>query len=1759
MVAKLYCTRRLQFRDGWALVTRLKFALAALIAIGVPGAAAAASHTIALFPSASSPHWTGFARVINHSEGSGTVRITGIDDAGREHGPVELELEDRAAAHFNSRDLEEGNAGKGLSDGLGDGEGDWRLRLESELAVEVLSYVRTGDGFVTAMHEGVPARGRRRHVRFFNPGSNTSQVSRLRLVNPTGNEVEVTIEGRDDAGEPAPGGEVRLRLGAGEARDVGAQALESGGDGLDGSLGDGSGKWQLFVSSDAAIEVMSLLESPTGHLSNLSGPGLRDLSGGKRELELPLFMSASDDVRQGFARLLNHSDESGTVRIYGIDDEGRWSGPVVLALAPGAAAHFNSGDLERGSTAKGLEGALGSGSGSWRLRLYTELDVEAFAYVRTGDGFVTTVHERVRESAMRYHVAFFNPGSNASQVSSLRLVNPAEDEVEVRIAGRDDEGEPAPGGEVRLTLAAGEARTLTAQALESGGDGLVGSLGDGSGKWQLFVSADGAVEVVNLLRSPTGHLANLSVAGVAGVVSEAGIDRPVGLNIVVAVPNDVMSVRASDLETTVLGSDGDGAPPGGAPSLLVASDADGAVMYALVNEDGGLLGEAPGTVRVSVASTAVVLVALAAGYRIPSVTPEAVSATLSHSEFGALTRALTRLMGADKSYLARLSDYPDVVAMIQRMAESLTGATAAALVRSGFTVAEAALLARAKRSAADTGAVLPGGIVKEDFYCTPLTRWPCSPWDAHEPWRWFGNARGAEAYYPDGTSWTDFFLAVAPGGVFAESYADFLEEAAQPPFLARSEAEGARAVHAAANPSFVRYAMELHEGSQFRRWYYVPGNATTLDKLRNSGAAYREVLAGEGRLFGPHIDRIRFERYRLTGRAVGRAALPDHAAVVSFLNTFGLVSSIANVVTDAGAVEAWLDNLAQDPRLYLEVASCASGFAEHSLEADDPNRPVFERMVTFFEDVAPGLFGMVLTDDACRALVVRAGGEGLERVLREFVAQASLDAIVSALTGVKPFFDAANDVVPSAVSYFAPGAARSEYYIEWDETPAGQAYIARVSQRPLPVAAFTYAQQRGFRVELDASQSKGEGLRYEWQAAGRRIGTGRVLTHDFRAADTFDVTLTVRDRSGVTAVERGAVSVTAGRVPEVRGLTCTPTGEGTAFAMQAELSDADNDIDSVQWFSNISNPSPDRVTGGDGTSVTLSAPVDALHTRAKVRVVDARGNEAERNCLVEFDSAPSVPRISDVSAEEGEALEFTVTLDRAPADALTYYYATYRADARDDDYDGHFATALDFAPGERTETITVHTTEDEQVERNETFYVYITESTSDHPFQGLPVRYLARAAGTILDDDETEEAAPVPRIADAGAEEGEAIEFTVTLDRTTADAVTFHYATYRGTAGSDDYDGHYATTLRFGPGERSKTIAVQTTEDTQAEDDETLYVYVTDSGDDLTPSRPTRYLARATGTIRDDDPDATTACTGPTVHIPDAALRRVVEQALGTRRGAAITPEDMMRLDLLLAEEAGIESLTGLQCATELTGLSLHDNNISDVSLLAGLTNLTRLSLNENRISDLSPLAGLTDLTVLVFWDNQVSDLSPMTDLTNLTRLQAFENRISDLSPLAGLTNLTELWLEGNRISDLSPLAGLTELWELNLAENRISDLSPLSGLTNLTRLDLWDNRISDLSPLAGLTAFEWLFFGNNRISDLSPLAGLTDVGWLVLCKNRISEIGPLVAIGGLGQGDSVELQSNPLSDESRNVHIPALMARGVNVHFERSGLTSCF
>ena len=247
---------------------------------------------------------------------------------------------------------------------------------------------------------------------------------------------------------------------------------------------------------------------------------------------IPYFPVTSDELVQGFVRIVNHSDEAGTVVIHGIDDAGTQYGPATLALEARQARGFTSDDWIACDFAKRVSGDLRNNeAGSWWLSLATELDIEALSYIRTEDRFETS-HEVARttqgpDGQTIHHVPFFNPGNERSQASHLRLINPGTRDVAVTIAGRDDAGETA-GEEVRLSLPGGTACWLSASELESGasdGDGsgcdiISGRLRNGQGGWRLSVAAGGGeVQVMSLLVNPTGHLTNVSASG--GVKSGA--------------------------------------------------------------------------------------------------------------------------------------------------------------------------------------------------------------------------------------------------------------------------------------------------------------------------------------------------------------------------------------------------------------------------------------------------------------------------------------------------------------------------------------------------------------------------------------------------------------------------------------------------------------------------------------------------------------------------------------------------------------------------------------------------------------------------------------------------------------------------------------------------------------------------------------------------------------------------------------------------------------------------------------------------------------------------------------------------------------------------------------------------------------------------------------------------------------------------------------------------------------------------------------
>ena len=181
--------------------------------------------------------------------------------------------------------------------------------------------------------------------------------------------------------------------------------------------------------------------------------------------------------------------------------------------------------------------------------------------------------------------------------------------------------------------------------------------------------------------------------------------------------------------------------------------------------------------------------------------------------------------------------------------------------------------------------------------------------------------------------------------------------------------------------------------------------------------------------------------------------------------------------------------------------------------------------------------------------------------------------------------------------------------------------------------------------------------------------------------------------------------------------------------------------------------------------------------------------------------------------------------------------------------------------------------------------------------------------------------------------------------------------------------------------------------------------------------------------------------------------------------------------------------------------------------------------------------AGLEDGTVTLWdtsgWMEVRLEVTAEIDLPDPNLRAAVATALGKLSsaPIVrgNMATLTRLDARNANISDLTGLEGATNLRTLNLGNNSVSNISSVSGLTNRTALELWGNNISDISPLAGLTNLQWLGLRGNNISDISSLA----------------------ANAGLGSGDTVDVQGNPLSYLSIHTHIPTLQSRGVTVEFD--------
>ncbi len=238
--------------------------------------------------------------------------------------------------------------------------------------------------------------------------------------------------------------------------------------------------------------------------------------------------------------------------------------------------------------------------------------------------------------------------------------------------------------------------------------------------------------------------------------------------------------------------------------------------------------------------------------------------------------------------------------------------------------------------------------------------------------------------------------------------------------------------------------------------------------------------------------------------------------------------------------------------------------------------------------------------------------------------------------------------------------------------------------------------------------------------------------------------------------------------------------------------------------------------------------------------------------------------IADASAEEGDDVEFTVTLSASVSEAVSLTWTTTDGTAEQPgDYTAVMADTVSFDANSgagATKTLTVDTVEDVVVEPGETFTVKLATST---PLLGGVSFSRREATGTITNDDTA-----TITIEDASAEEGQGVQFTVKLSASVSEDSSLTWSTADGTAttADNDYTAETSGTVSFPGGSvagATMNITVQTTQDVVVEPDERFTVTLSTST--LIAGVSIAGDGEATGTIRNDDSASIAITDAPAV------------------------------------------------------------------------------------------------------------------------------------------------------------------------------------------------------------------------------------------------------------------------------------------------------
>ena len=440
--------------------------------------------------------------------------------------------------------------------------------------------------------------------------SDPSRRGVLRVSNRSGTAGEVSVTATDDAGRTYA--TLTLAVAAGATVEFDSRDLESGGAGLSGATGPGTGDWRLVIDGGALdIEALPYVRVAGGFAAPMDATAPRDASGA---LRVALFNPGGEQDARSLLRLVNPGSAEALASVSGVDDAGLSPGePVLLTLPAGAACTVDATELETGT---GLpcgppQQGLGNGSGRWRLAVSSDAPLVAMNLLASPDGRLANLSRiSAADADGVWHVPLFPSASSTSGRQGLvRVVSRAQRPGAVSILATDDGGAAYPP--VTLRLPAGAAVDVDADDLELGSrqEGLSGSTGSGAGAWRLALSGDVDFAALAYARGTDGFLTPMRTAAPGA-----------GGRLAYLAPDDgvlrLANAGTADALVTVAGTDDLGAPsasvvwvtvPAGTAVELPASALESGESTAIVS---GALGDGAGAWRLSIGSDAATVSAM---------------------------------------------------------------------------------------------------------------------------------------------------------------------------------------------------------------------------------------------------------------------------------------------------------------------------------------------------------------------------------------------------------------------------------------------------------------------------------------------------------------------------------------------------------------------------------------------------------------------------------------------------------------------------------------------------------------------------------------------------------------------------------------------------------------------------------------------------------------------------------------------------------------------------------------------------------------------------------------------------------------------------------------------------------------------------------------------------------------------------------------------------------------------------------------------